>query len=486
MSIHSDRSSSPRKRSQGSTRVPLSVLVLILGLLPLSLLAQEPPPPVPPVPSEQSEATRERIEEALEELDEEIEDQLDELDEVLSESDGNADVRRELRIERERARREVMKARERVRREMRGRRPDSKVSVGDSIRIERGELARDLVVIGGSIHSDGDVTGDCVAIGGSVYVDGEVTGDVVAVGGIVELGDNAEVLGDVTAVGGGVVRADGAQVLGEVNEVAFGPAIALGSMDWGDWDNWGDWDRVGDWGSPFMWGGFGFVWELFKLVMWLVLGSFVILVGGRSVENIRAKAASAPWASLLVGLALEILLLPVLVIVTIILVISIVGILLVPVLWLMVPFALLIAALVGITSVSVAAGRWIGGRLGKTIESPYAALALGLVVIYALSLFADLLQVGGGFLFFFAFMFAVVGGLVKLAAWTMGLGAVVLNAFGGSRFDRSGDRYASRGTTGTSGDEPPPVPPLPAVEIDSTPSVDDSDLEGGGDEPPKD
>ncbi len=79
----------------------------------------------------------------------------------------------------------VREIREQVHRRLRERseRSDNKVAFGSSITVPEGEVARDVVAIGGRVDVEGDVEGDVVAVGGPVSIDGKVTGDVVAVGG---------------------------------------------------------------------------------------------------------------------------------------------------------------------------------------------------------------------------------------------------------------------------------------------------------------
>ena len=287
-----------------------------------------------------------------------------------------------------------------------------------------GEVARDVVAIGGEVDVEGDVEGDVVAVGGPVSIDGKVTGDVVSVGNNVDLGDDAEVMGEVTSVGGRVNRADGAEVVGRINEVAFGPNF---SWDLGDDEfNWWDWKEHRHF-SPFGFGWFGFGLSLIGVVVLLLLTLLVRLVAGGTVERVRAKAVEAPWMCALVGLAIELFFVPVLIVVAVILAISIIGI---PLL-LLIPFvvlAFLLALVVGYTGVAQAVGDSVGRRFGRPATSPYLSVIFGVVLIQFIHVIAEFFDSFKGFLFFFAVMFGIVGFLVRYAAWTVGIGAVFLTA----------------------------------------------------------
>ena len=76
-------------------------------------------------------------------------------------------------------------------------------------------------------------------------------------------------------------------------------------------------------------------------------------------------------------------------------------------------------------------------------------LVVGIVAIAIWSVIADLLDFGGGWLWFFVMMFAIFGALVKYVAWTVGFGAAVLTRFGTAE--------------GWGGQAAPPAPIPPAL-----------------------
>ena len=469
---------------------------LALALAAAGAVAQEPVPPQepePPAPVEEipppdggADAEAEvRAREALDEALEEVEQELDE--DLRSSRIAVQDRRERIREVREQVRRKLAEARTRS---------DSKVSFGSSVHIREDEVARDVVVIGGSIKIDGDLYGDAVAVGGSIEVDGKVTGDLVAVGGGIELQNDAQVLGEVTAVGGVVDQHEDAEVLGRVNEVSVGSSFM--TFDIGDWGRWSDWDsrREWDWSDrPRRWGwGFGpwveIGWELSFLVMLALLVCLVQLVGGHTVARVRDKVVEAPWVAGLVGLAIQLLFVPVLVVVILILTLSIVGI---PLL-LLIPFVLLaflLAWLVGYTGFAMAVGRWFEARFDRSFTSPFVALLVGVAIIQSLSFIGEIFDALPGFLWIFAVMFGILGFVLQYAAWTIGIGAVFLNGF--RRQATASASPAPPPPPAPAGDqlvapEPgiPPQDPEPVREPDQAPRADASEPRSAPDDPAED
>ncbi len=298
------------------------------------------------------------------------------------------------------------------------------------------------VRIGGSVtvHEDEYVTEPVVAVGGSVTVLGRVDDDVVAVGGSVRLGPHARVRGDVTAVGGGIDQEPGAWIGGSVNEVGFG----VGSFHFEPWAVGVPWWS----GHEMFGGGFKLLGTILRVSLVLLLAMLVALVAARPVERIAERATREPWVSGFVGLLAQLLFVPVLVITVVVLAISIIGI---PLL-VLVPFgvlAFLAAFLVGFTGLALRIGSWAApGR------SPFVALAVGVVLVAAVTLLARLLALLPVPLWPITWVVALVGFLIEYVVWTMGLGAALLTRFG--------TRGASPPPTFP---QPPPVepPPLPAV-----------------------
>ncbi|PKN31343.1 MAG: hypothetical protein CVU63_24425, partial [Deltaproteobacteria bacterium HGW-Deltaproteobacteria-20] len=94
--------------------------------------------------------------------------------------------------------------------------PPDRVVSGGRVRVEKGEVVRDVVVFGGSADILGTATGDVTVVGGSarVHKDAHVMGDATAVGGSLDVEDGARVDGDVGVVGGVLRRGEQAQIGG--------------------------------------------------------------------------------------------------------------------------------------------------------------------------------------------------------------------------------------------------------------------------------
>ena len=212
------------------------------------------------------------------------------------------------------------------------------------------DLNNDRVRIGGSLSvASGEVVdGDVVAVGGSVTVDGEVHGDVVAVGGSVTLGPEANVERNVVVVGGRLSRAPGARVAGKAQEVGFP------GMDFGRW-NWRH-NPVGSWASSMLGSAFAFVGTLARVVVLCLLVALVALFGRDTMEGAGATAAESTIKAGAIGFLAQVCFIPALIITVVVLVMTVVGI---PLL-LLLPFAFLAAAVVGLVGFASVA-HLVGG-----------------------------------------------------------------------------------------------------------------------------
>ena len=320
---------------------------------------------------------------------------------------------------------------------------DTQVHFMSDLEIDEDEVAREAVVLMGSLHVKGKVLGDAVSFMGPAFIDGEVTGTVTAVFDSVYLGPNSEVLGEVVSVGGTVEVDPGARILGEVTEIDFGPAIHF-SQPWYVDSDWGFWN-----GAPLgiAWSIF---WTIFRWVVLILVTSFIFLVARDAVERTSSAVAAEPWKAGLLGLATWLLFFPLMVVATIVLALSIIGIPLLIIVWPLGMFVLMIACLLGYTSSAYAVGGWLGRRFGWS-AGPYMMLLIGVVAIQSLSLIAEMFGNLGGFFWFFAFMFGLAGWMVRFSAWTAGLGAVIMV-------------YAERRRSGGTQHDPPPAAPDPAPE----------------------
>ncbi|MBI2188210.1 MAG: polymer-forming cytoskeletal protein [Acidobacteria bacterium] len=300
--------------------------------------------------------------------------------------------------------------------------------------VRRGDIFR--FGDGVTVAANERVEGDVIVFGGPATVDGEVTGDVHVFGGPVRLGPQAVVRGDVTAFGGGIDRAAGARVNGDVNEVG-GPRGGGGTRRrWMFSQMFGpSWSRVGSLAATVL-----------RLTVVILVGLVLIAFGRGAIERIAARTAGAPVRSGLIGLLAEILFVPVLILTCVVLVVSIVGI---PLLAL-VPFAvllLILVMLVGFVGLGYQVGRLVASRLGRREPGPYAAFAIGVVTIGAVTLIAKLAALVGGFLLA---PLTVIGYILEYIAWTVGFGAALLYWY------ETQTRFGTRRAT------PPAAPPTPS------------------------
>ena len=277
-----------------------------------------------------------------------------------------------------------------------------------------------------AVAEDEAIGDDVVAIFGSANVDGRVDGNVVAVGGSVRLGPKANVNGDVTAVGGSVQRAATTVVSGQINEIRVAaPTLApfVHFRPLRDW-HWFD----GPFRNPFG-GPIDLMATLVRVGLVGLLAALLIAVAPAPVRRVADRVASEPWRAGFVGLAAQLLFVPLLVIAVVVLAVSIIGI---PLL-LLVPFGLLAAAValvMGFTGAACAVGRWAGRRAGSGLPGLLVSLVVGLAIVFALTITARFLGLAGLPMQLVLGSILAVGFFIEYVAWTVGLGAVLLSRFG--------------------------------------------------------
>lgn len=268
------------------------------------------------------------------------------------------------------------------------------------------------------VREDEEITGEVVAVMGDVKIEGVVRNQVVAVLGDIELGPKAVVLRDIVSVGGHVRKAEGARTRGGVTEVGLmGPNVNVHFDPW--FRGWG-------FGFP----GFGAVPRLigsgFRLLFLLLLTGMALLIARPTVESAAQRAADDPVKSTIVGLAAELLIVPVLVIAAILFAITII---LSPLI-LLLPFVVLLLvlmALAGFAGVAGAIGQWVQRRFSLGTSSAFVAIALGVFIVLLPLLVGRVIAIGGWPLGAFATWFIMIGFVFELLVWACGLGAVLTN-----------------------------------------------------------
>ena len=292
---------------------------------------------------------------------------------------------------------------------------------------------------------DERVRGDVVVIGGSLVVDGEVLGDITVIGGSAEFGPEAVARRDVTIVGGRLRRDPSARFLRGVNEVRF-DTIDLDFFDFGGLPR----IRLPRPSMQFF-RSLDLVGTLMRFTFFGLLGSVVLLVAAGSSERVALEPVKAGF----VGFLAQMLFAPLLVIGIILLVVTIIGI---PLL-VLVPVVLvgaLVVMVLGFTGVAQGVGQLMGGGAGQGRRSAFVLFWLGLAIVMTSTLFGDALGLMPGPFGFFAVMLGIIGFVVEYVAWTAGVGAVILNRFGG-------EPAAAAGA---------PPPPIPEPSAETTPPPD--------------
>jgi hypothetical protein len=283
----------------------------------------------------------------------------------------------------------------------------------------------DRVRFGGSVavNQDEVVDGDVVAIGGSVRVDGQVTGNAVAIGGNLALGPRADVQGDAVVIGGMLRRNPGARIGGKIVDVGAG-----------DFDFSGFRWRGAPFGRlfvPFSGAALGLLAlmsTIARVAVLCLLASLVVWVAREHVDRIGARAVAEPVKAGVIGLLAQLLFVPLLVITILVLVVTIIGI---PLL-VLIPFAVLALAvigLVGFTAVASHLGGLVNHRFDWRDNNPYWTVIIGIVLLVSPVLIARLIGLAGILVFPITGTLVFLGFLIEYAAWTIGFGAVALIRF---------------------------------------------------------
>lgn len=270
------------------------------------------------------------------------------------------------------------------------------------------------------IAADEEILDGVAVVGGSLQVAGRLREGAVVIGGDVHLLPTADVPGDLVLVGGTLIRDPGARVTGSVSYVSLGQwSRSIGLFDWGPRLTLGE---TGRWLS--------LVATVFRLSLLAALMLVVLVIARAPVARIGRAAAAEPVRAAIVGLAAEVLFLPLLLIASIALGLTIIGL---PFIFLLIPVAVLLALsalLLGYTALACRLGEWLEDRLGWKPRSAYLATAMGMLLIVAPTLLARLLGVAPEPLRVAAFAVLIAGIVAEFLVWTIGLGATILTGFG--------------------------------------------------------
>lgn len=276
------------------------------------------------------------------------------------------------------------------------------VEVGKDVYIAPGETVGELVVIAGNATVDGKVEGDLVVVSGSAKVNGQVERALVTILGPATLGAQAKIGHDVVVVGGPLRMNPAADIGGHQTVVAIGQMVP-------------DFMWLQNWLSKGLFLARPFPpqlkWVWFVAVLFLLVYLAMATVFPRPVRACVDRLEHQPVASFLVGMLMFILLGPLI----LLLVVSMAGILVIPFLL----CALGAAGLLG----KVAVYSYAGEQVGRQFQARDLSLPMMLLL--------------GALLFFLIYMVPVLGFAVWGIVTVLGLGAVLMTAFGSLRHEQA-------------------------------------------------
>lgn len=261
-----------------------------------------------------------------------------------------------------------------------------------------GVVTGDVAVLGGNLEIMGLIDGDAAVFGGNIRNKGTIDGDLHVIGGTVYLDSASAVNGDVSMVGGTVERDENAVVLGKIESVEIkalekvlpriSKAFRFPRMIPGA-------------------GAFPRIVFIGMLVVFFMLNILVILIFPKATANIAEKIQQSVWASVGLGIAFQILFVPLIVL----LAVSIIGIPLI----ILLPLAVFLATLFGITALSLVVGNRVVMGFKWNVESQVGKFCVGWLAIMIIPIVATLI---GPPIF-------VVGAVIFYIATTIGLGSVI-------------------------------------------------------------
>src|SRR3989337_1843274 len=250
------------------------------------------------------------------------------------------------------------------------------------------------------------IPGDVVCIGGGGYGKGTVEGSVVSIGGDVFLSSTGVIEKDATSIGGDVKKEPGAIIKGQTQGLSFLPGDFFGFHPITFWNR-----------------GIGFLFTLLMILFLFFLSIVALALVPKNVQKIKDEISRNAWKSALIGFLGEILILPVF----ILLLITIIGI---PVAFLILPLFILIAMILGYTSVSLIVGEKLKQNTNLKPQTQMLTLALGILAVEFISLFASFLRIFCGLFSPLCLIFAILGFMITYVVFTIGFGGAILTLLG--------------------------------------------------------
>jgi hypothetical protein len=165
-----------------------------------------------------------------------------------------------------------------------------------------------------------------------------------------------------------------------------------------------------------------------RLGLILLVAGIALLLARPAVEGAAQRVADNPVKATLIGLAAQLLILPVMLLTALVLVVTVIGIpllVLLPFLFLL----LVLMAVVGFTGTAAAIGGAALRRFGMSTPTPFIEVVTGIVVVLSPLLIGRMLAVAGWSVAPIAILFVTLGFIVELLAWSSGFGAALTNSF---------------------------------------------------------
>jgi hypothetical protein len=282
----------------------------------------------------------------------------------------------------------------------------------DVITIEKNEVVDgDVVcVFGGDIEVLGRVEGMVFTLFGNINVEGTVEDATVAPFGSVRVGPNAKVGGDVVA--SNIEKEPGGRIGGYRNELFF--------KFFGDtWET-----RGAYWVQTTL-----TVIVLLKTLFWVFLVLLAHALAARNVTKVKNKIQASFFKSFLMGVLVQILLLPA----VLLLIMTIVGI---PVAVFLIPLMIVAAVILSQAAIGLFLGEKIDENTGLKFPTPLGKTLAGLMAMQLVPLLAVVFAWGtgldlfGGSFRMLALGLIVLSVIIGYVVVTIGTGAVTMTRFG--------------------------------------------------------
>lgn len=258
------------------------------------------------------------------------------------------------------------------------------------------------------ISASEDVRGQVVVIFGDAQIDGRVDGNVVTVFGNLLISDGAEVTGTAVAVGG---------YLDQESEASVGNVVSVDLLRIGQKDGWQDFYLLGGW--SFLITEVGFVLTLFLAII------AVFVLPRKRIEHVISTLQNSPLASLGLGTLAALAGHITVAILLVVLVLTVIGMPLA----LLVTLALALLVLAAIVACSAAVGQYICKMVTGQCRAHWLAVLVGMLVLHSVSFVGSVLAQTSESATIVS-TFVILGILIKMTAYLLGLGAIIISRFG--------------------------------------------------------